>query len=317
MKLTHARRPRVVFTVGLPGSGKSTWAREYVARSGERVKRLNLDDLRQTLTGSAEHQRWSKESEQAALDVLLQAYRSLIIAGYNVVVDNTHVHPRIPRLVRAEFGDQVDYVVQSFLDTSLEVCLERNAARDKRVPDEVVERMARDAEKLKGKFGGWELPELEAELNRSDNIEPYVPDEDLPSAILVDIDGTLALHGDRGPYDTSRYSEDTLEHRLVTLTNRLYTHPDNPARVIVMSGRDAAFRQVTEDWLDVNGVLFDELHMRVEGDTRRDDVVKLELFNEHVRDRFNVLASFDDRDRVVHFWRRLGLFVCQVNYGNF
>lgn len=316
MKLTHTRRPRVVFTVGLPGSGKSTWAREYVARSEERVKRLNLDDLRATLTGAAEHQRWSKESEAAALDVLLQAYRSLVLAGYDVVVDNTHVHPRIPRLVRAEFGDQADYLVQSFLDVPLEVCLERNAAREKRVPDEVVQRMARDAEKLVGKFGGWELPELEAELNRSDGIEVYVPNPTKPAAILVDIDGTLALHGSRNPYDTSRYAEDTLEDRLTALTNRLYTH-DDTVKVIVMSGRDSAFRQVTEDWLDANGVWFDELHMRTEGDKRRDDAVKLDLFNEHVRDRFNVLASFDDRDRVVHFWRRLGLLVCQVNYGNF
>jgi hypothetical protein len=64
-------------------------------------------------------------------------------------------------------------------------------------------------------------------------------------------------------------------------------------------------------------VPYDELWMRAAGDGRRDDVVKAELFDRHVRHRFAVRVSLDDRDRVVAVWRRMGLPTWQVNYGNF
>lgn len=308
------RRAEVTFTVGIPGSGKSTWARARVARDREGTRRLNLDDVRRVLTGSDDHPDWSRESEETALKVMIKAYRSLIERGYDVVVDNTHVRPRLPRLLRAEFGDQVDYRIKSFLDVPLEICLERNVKRERVVPEEVVRKMYALGQKMADAFGGVQLTLLADELNRSDGIEPYAADESLPEAVIVDIDGTLALHGGRNPYDTSRYAEDTLEHRLARITNMLH---ENGVTVIVMSGRDSEFRSVTTDWLNAEGVYFTHLYMRTQSDTRRDDVVKLELFNAHVRGRYNVTASFDDRDRVVQLWRRLGLLCFQCAPGDF
>jgi hypothetical protein len=57
--------------------------------------------------------------------------------------------------------------------------------------------------------------------------------------------------------------------------------------------------------------------MRAAGDTRADAVVKRELFDAHIRDRYAVTAVFDDRDSVVAMWRGLGLTVFQVAYGAF
>lgn len=60
------------------------------------------------------------------------------------------------------------------------------------------------------------------------------------------------------------------------------------------------------------------LFMRATGDNRRDDIVKRELFDAHIRDHFNVRYVLDDRDRVVKMWRNeLGLTVLQVAEGNF
>jgi CII-binding regulator of phage lambda lysogenization HflD len=50
---------------------------------------------------------------------------------------------------------------------------------------------------------------------------------------------------------------------------------------------------------------------------RRDDVVKAELFDQHVRHRYHVRVSLDDRDRCIRLWRQLGLACWQVNYGDF
>jgi hypothetical protein len=57
--------------------------------------------------------------------------------------------------------------------------------------------------------------------------------------------------------------------------------------------------------------------MRRSGDNRCDSIVKEEIYREHIEGKYNVLAVFDDRDRVVDMWRRLGLLCLQVYYGDF
>ncbi len=91
----------------------------------------------------------------------------------------------------------------------------------------------------------------------------------------------------------------------------------NDDSVILLSGRGEEYREETEAWLAHHAVPYDELWMRPAGDTRRDDIVKAELFDAHLRHRYNVRLSLDDRDRVVALWRRMGLPTWQVNYGNF
>jgi len=57
--------------------------------------------------------------------------------------------------------------------------------------------------------------------------------------------------------------------------------------------------------------------MREVGDMRKDRIVKLELFNEHIRHNYRVVAVWDDRKQVVEMWRALGLTVFHVADGNF
>jgi predicted ABC-type ATPase len=52
-------------TKGLPGSGKTTWAKEMVSKSKGSVKRVNKDDLRAMLDAGE----WSKENEKFVLKV--------------------------------------------------------------------------------------------------------------------------------------------------------------------------------------------------------------------------------------------------------
>lgn len=132
---------------------------------------------------------------------------------------------------------------------------------------------------------------------------------------MCDIDGTLALRGDRGAYDFTRCEEDLLN---VSVRGALRSFRSADGDVIVLlSGRGEEHRGQTEAWLRAHEVPYDELWMRAAGDQRRDDVVKAELFDRHVRHRFAVRVSLDDRDRVVAVWRRMGLPTWQVNYGSF
>jgi hypothetical protein len=155
--------------------------------------------------------------------------------------------------------------------------------------------------------------DVSKEMNASFVIEPYVEDPNLPWVVIADIDGTLAKMADRSPYQWDRVGEDEPVAAVVAAVDAAYLAGD---AIIVMSGRDGSCRQITEDWLDV-AIDWDELHMRAEGDNRKDDIVKYELFNKHIRGKYNVRYVLDDRRQVVVMWRKLGLACFQVADGDF
>jgi hypothetical protein len=135
-------------------------------------------------------------------------------------------------------------------------------------------------------------------------------------AVLVDIDGTLALRtGDRSPYDWDRVGEDEPNPPVIELVRTIRAADQH--RIILMSGRDESCRRQTEMWLDAQLVPFDELHMRTEKDNRKDSIVKEELYRRHVEGRYEVAFVIDDRNQVVAMWRGLGLSCFQVAEGNF
>ena len=136
----------------------------------------------------------------------------------------------------------------------------------------------------------------------------------LPRAVIVDIDGTLAHMVNRGPYDTSKYADDALDFTVRDLVNVLSSIG---YKILVTSGRDEQFAQVTRSWLVQNNVAYDRLIMRKRGDLRRDDVVKNELYEEQIKGAYNVWFSLDDRDRVVDMWRAKGIKTLQVERGDF
>jgi hypothetical protein len=137
-----------------------------------------------------------------------------------------------------------------------------------------------------------------------------------PRAVLVDIDGTLAIRGDRSPYDWSRVGIDTPNGPIIELVQTIAAAGRH--RMVLISGREDVCRADTEQWLREHGVPYDELYMRRARDNRKDSVVKAEMYAQHVADRYEVAFVVDDRDRVVAMWRReLGLTCLQVAEGDF
>jgi hypothetical protein len=58
--------------------------------------------------------------------------------------------------------------------------------------------------------------------------------------------------------------------------------------------------------------------MRKNNDQRKDSIIKFELFENHIKDKYYVELVVDDRQQVVDMWRRkLGLTCLQVDYGDF
>ena len=139
-------------------------------------------------------------------------------------------------------------------------------------------------------------------------------------AIICDIDGTLAMRGERSPYDYSKVGEDEPNLPIVELAKTL---SENWSReIIFVSGRDDSCEFETNEWLRMALDIFDSyddvvLHMRKTGDNRPDAVVKREIYERHIKDRYQVDYVLDDRNQVVAMWRSLGLVVLQVAEGNF
>lgn len=139
---------------------------------------------------------------------------------------------------------------------------------------------------------------------------------DRPRAWIFDVDGTLALLGDRSPYDMRKVSIDTPNHPVVVAAQAFAAHPDVDA-LIVVSGRDETARRATEAWLTFNEIPFDRLLLRRTGDQRADNVVKAEIYDTHIEPHFTVIGVVDDRRSVVEMWRSRGLVCFQVAEGDF
>ncbi|MEU9304133.1 AAA family ATPase [Streptomyces sp. NPDC048269] len=308
--------PVVHVMTGLPASGKTTAARALQAQSGGRMRRVNLDDLRSMLDLPDPERGRSWAHEQTVLAVQDAAVRAAVDGGFDVVVDNTHLTQHIPKRLKAAVGGLATFVVHDFTDVPLEECLRRDAARENQVGEEIIRVLADKHQKARK--GGWRLT---AEwLNGTSGgmavppVREYTADPALPAAVMCDIDGTLALTGDRGPYDFSRCELDLLNEPVRHALDAFRRADDV---IVLLSGRSEEHRTQTESWLRRHHVPYDELWMRAAGDTRRDDLVKAELFDAHVRHRYAVRVSLDDRDRVVAVWRRMGMPTWQVNYGDF
>lgn len=290
---------------GLQASGKTTWARAWVAEDTANRARVNKDDLRRQLHDGVY---LGHESEHKINRVRDSAIRALLRDGVSVVSDDTNLSQSVARHV-ARIGREegVEVRVQDFTDVPLEECVRRDAARETSLGSGVL--TGTYERYLKGKT--LPLPEPVDEEPRGFPI--YHPNINLPQCFIVDVDGTLALKGDRSPFDWARVGEDALNMPVALATRGL---EKMGLRIVILSGRDEVCRDLTIEWLVVHDVPFDTLLMRPEGDTRKDAIVKRELLDQ-VAEHYCVICVLDDRDQVVEMWRQIGLPCFQVAPGNF
>jgi histidinol phosphatase-like enzyme len=134
-------------------------------------------------------------------------------------------------------------------------------------------------------------------------------------AIIVDVDGTLALMGDkRTPFEWDKVSLDAPNLPIIDLVQILR---DTGLKVVITTGRDGVALNDTKAWLTSHGVVYDAIFIRPEGDYRPDTEIKKEIYDNHIKDTYNIIYVIDDRKQVVEMWRELGLTVLQVAEGNF
>lgn len=301
-KLNKTAEQEMIFCVGLPASGKSAWAKLKVSMDKSYV-RVSRDDLR-LMRGIY----WLPEQEDMISKLEMMCAAIAISEGKSVIIDATNLHEqrRIAFIdkVRMQVGSMGALSKAHFIvnmrkfDTSVEECIKRDAKRgDDKVGKKVILQMA-------NRYG------LETKYPE------YRFTAGLPSAIICDLDGTLARNqSGRGFYDWSRVGEDGID---TEIRRMLWLYQDMGTKIIIMSGRDGICQPETEKWLGDNDIKWDRLLMRKIKDQRKDSIVKRELFEDFVQGQYNVLFALDDRNQVVDMWRKeLGIKCLQVNYGDF
>lgn len=287
---------KVLILKGLPASGKSTYAKKL---ADEGWVRVNKDDMRAMLHNSNH----SKSNEKFVLILRDFIILEALARGKNVVVDDTNLNPIHEEHIRKLVGSTQVEVNDSFLQVPIEECIARDLHRPVSVGEKVIRRM----------YSEYYKPREE---EAAKNAIKYVAPDGAEEAIIVDIDGTLAHNtGGRNIFDYTRVIEDSLDEAVADVVRK---QANDGVTVIICSGREDNCYGQTSEWLNKHNIPFKVLYMRKSGDHRKDSIVKKEIFDEKIRDRFHIKFVLDDRNQVVDMWRHeIGLKVLQVAEGNF
>jgi trehalose-6-phosphatase len=129
-------------------------------------------------------------------------------------------------------------------------------------------------------------------------------------AIIVDLDGTLAIFENRRKY----YEYDKIEldevRESVKEIMRLYFTA--VGTVIILTGRPKESIKQTLRWLTKNDIYYHHIFFRKDTDDRHDYIVKKEFYEREIKPFYHIDFVLDDRNLVVKMWRDLGLDCFQI-----
>lgn len=282
---------------GISGSGKSTYSEELRQQGWVVVSR---DTIRESMFKD-----YATVDEDLVTVVEDAAIDAALSRGHRTVIDDTNIRLKyLKRFAELAAKHNASFDVKQFdvdVDEAIGRVVRRAQAGGRNVSAEVIKKQHKGLRAAKVDMAELYTPAF----------EPYVAPEEsyTESAILVDIDGTLAHNnGHRNFYDYSLVGDDEVVDAVAEVVRRF----SQDHIIIVMSGRDDSCQVDTEAWFIKHDIPWDYMFMRKTGDQRKDSVVKIELFDKHVRDKCDVKFVLDDRPSVCRAWRSIGLRVFQV-----
>ena len=313
---------KVVLTVGAPASGKSTWAKQEVAKDPSNWARINNDDIRAMLNGSV----YSADYEKLVSKIRNTMVREALMNGRNVIIDNVNSNRRhfddTVKLCKSIAGTSNIIIYEKAFFEPLATLLERDKNRSASVGEEVIKKFWKA---LGGASHKHYHPRSETLTNV---IYPKLcQDKSLQPALMIDLDGTIALFNKfgnelehegvhfRNPYDASKCDEDGLNAPVAKVIETFYAQEYT---MLFCSGRKKDYEPQTKKFIETHFPDMQyQLFMRATGDNRSDDIVKEELFRDNIENKYYVEFVLDDRSKVVQKWREIGLTCFQVQAGDF
>ena len=304
---------KIILTRGIPGSGKSTWARAWVAESPETRIRINNDDIRNMLGNY-----WVPSREDLVSFIKHKSAVAAMGHGYDIVVDNMNLNPKEVNFwetiinshnkdtERVNLGfEKYKYEIE-FKDffIPVEECLKRDAMR----PNPIGEKTIKDIWRKYRHF--IQTTQVEKLVN---NLKEYDPNKE--DCIVIDMDSTMCFNTSKRPW----YGPGSTEGMITDIPNKgvvdvVKAMQDADYHIIVCTGRNEAQREVTEQWLKGHYIEPTEIYMRSDYDYRKGVEIKEELINQ-ILQKYNITAIFEDCEPIVQKLRDMGLTVLQPNKG--
>lgn len=285
---------KIIVCQGLPASGKSKWAKDFV-KNNKGWLRINNDEFRYMFF-NRQFDKGDTNFIDEARDLLIEHFMKYNLTS--LIVDNTNLSPkRIKEYQDLAMGYGYDFEVKSFTDVPLKLCIERDKYRENSVGEKVIRQMY-------NQFLKKEPVRVEFDPNK-------IP------ALICDVDGSLAYHNPilRSPYQDDLAGSDTVNEAVANVV-RLYH--ECGTKILICSGREyGRGYEVLKKWLYDNNIPWDKIFMRQTGDIRKDSIVKAEIYENEIKEKYAIRFVLDDRDQVIEYWRSIGLPTFQVNYGDF
>ena len=149
--------------------------------------------------------------------------------------------------------------------------------------------------------------------------------------VVFDLDDTLSMIGDRADilkqdfgYESEKWDtffdacdQDQPNRAVMATLDAFLTCQPRLVRVEIWTARIETVRAKTEAWLAKHMVWYPDvpipLRMRADGDYRHDTEIK----GDWIRDYGKPWFVFDDRNKVVQWWREQGVICMQVKDSDF
>lgn len=129
---------KIILCRGIQGSGKTTWAKQWVLEDPEHRVRFNNDDIRNMLG-----KYWVPSREHLVSDIKKDFMVSAMEFGYDIVIDNMNFNPKEVEYYENLADSVLGYANCYSLEYKdffipLEVCIERDSKRENPIGEEVI-----------------------------------------------------------------------------------------------------------------------------------------------------------------------------------
>lgn len=135
----------LIILQGIQGSGKTTWAKNWVKEDPKHRVRFNQDDIR-NMFGIY----WVPSRESLVKAMHNSFLNEAMLEGYDIVLDNMNLNQKTLNEIKEiveEFNKWVsltpvdlhyDIKYQTFFDVPLSICIERDKQRDLQIGEKVI-----------------------------------------------------------------------------------------------------------------------------------------------------------------------------------
>ena len=167
------QKPYLIVMCGLPGSGKSTFAKNSITiNNGEEVYKPKIYSSDKIREETYHKSKITRTENQMLFAKIHERIKLELLSGKDIIFDATSINRKYRGELLTALKD-VDYLpVCIYIDAPLSICLQNNLGRapKKRVPTYVIENMARIKEAPMYEEGFYDIRRISSVIVEDKNI---------------------------------------------------------------------------------------------------------------------------------------------------